>query len=130
MPHFLFLFFSLNFVSTTNRWQETAGLLTTAAAEQEKLRRVRDAQERIVLGEQPLEVYQRLEPEVRAAVGEVDLPGDLEYEFDTAYVLRTLENVEKELGQPDKSDLVQQKKLQKYVNIFGIFVVVVITLKC
>lgn len=90
-------------------------MLTTAAAEQEKLRRVREAQEQIVLGENPLELFQRLDPEVKVTIGQVDLPGDLEYEFDSSYVLRTLETVEKELSSPDESDLIQQKKLQKYV---------------
>lgn len=98
------------------RWQETAERLTAVEDFQKKQQRIRNAQEQIVLGENPIDLYRRLDPELREALGEVALPGQLTYDFDSTYVLQTLDDTERALKQPNKSDLVQQRKLQRFVS--------------
>lgn len=106
---------SNNTIDFFSRWEETHDRLGSIQELQQQQRRVREAQEKIVLTDSPLETYEKLDDDLRGTLGDVVVPGDVTYEFDHTYVLKTLENAEKELKQPEKRLLVQQQKLHRFV---------------
>lgn len=105
----------LNFdrVPFFSRWDETNERLGSIQQLQQQQRRIREAQEKIVLSDSPLDTYEKLEHDIRETLGDIVVPGEITHEFDQTYVLKTLENTEKELKQPEKRPLVQQQKLHR-----------------